>query len=197
MSFMAWKDVDPAKVHRLFYPQVPAVITAEFDGRIGGMPAIWCMPLSFNPPIVGVAIAPEHETWRIIANAQAFGVNWMNFSYAKQVGQLGETSARESQNKLSAVGFRTTRGPRTAQPLIQEASAFLECRLSERHMIGTHELLVGSVVTASANDHFEDYWDFSKYNPLLYAGTAEGKDKSWVFKSTRGETVTVPLKHQK
>jgi len=48
------------------------------------MPAIWCMPLSFNPPLVGVAIAPEHETYRIIMDAGAFGTNWLAFSHARQ-----------------------------------------------------------------------------------------------------------------
>ncbi len=191
MSLMAWKGVDPAKVHRLFYPQVPVVITAEFEGRIDGMPAIWCMSLSFKPPLVGVAVEPEHETYKMIESAQAFGVNWIDFSYAKQVGELGETSAKEYENKLSAVGFRTIRGPRTAQ-----ASAFLECQLSGQHQTGTHELMVGVVVMASANDNFDDYWDLSKYNPLLYAGTVDGKKKSWVFKSGRGGTMTIPLKHQ-
>jgi len=193
---MPWKSVDPAKVHRLFYPQVPVVITAEFEGRVGGMPAIWCMPLSFNPPLVGAAIAPEHETYRIITGAQAFGINWLDFTYAKQIGELGEISAKEHENKLSAVGLTTIKGRKTSQPLIQEASAVLECELRERHRTGTHELLVGQVVTALADENFDEYWDFSKYNPLLYAGTVNEKGKSWLFKSGRGETVRVPLKHQ-
>lgn len=193
---MIWKNVDPARIHRLFYPQVPVVITAEFEGRVGGMPAIWCMPLSFKPSLVGVAVANEHETCRMIAGAQAFGANWLNFSYAEGIGELGETSAKECRNKLSAVGFTTIKGSKTSQPLIQEASAVLECRLRETYRTGTHELLVGEVVTASANEDFDDYWDFFKYNPLLYAGTVNGKGKAWVFKSLRGESVEVPLKHQ-
>jgi flavin reductase (DIM6/NTAB) family NADH-FMN oxidoreductase RutF len=193
---MLRKDVDPAKIHRLFYPQVPVIITAEHGGLIGGMPAIWCMPLSFKPPLVGVAVAPEHETYRIITGARAFGMNWLNFSYAAQVGELGETSAKDVKNKLAAAGFTVTKGEKTSQPLIQEASAVLECQLSETHHTGTHELLIGEVVGAFASDGFHDYWDFSKYNPLLYAGTVNGKGKSWVFKSIRGESAEVLLKHQ-
>lgn len=192
---MPWKDVDLARVHRLFYPQVPVVISSEFDGRVGGMPAIWCMPLSFNPPLVGVAIAPEHETYRIITGARAFGINWLSFSHAGQVCELGETSAKAYTNKLSAAGFKTIKGKRTSQPLIQEASAALECRLNETHRTGTHELVVGEVVNAMANSDFVDYWNLSRYNPLLYAGTVNGKEKSWVFRSGRGKSVEVPLRH--
>jgi flavin reductase (DIM6/NTAB) family NADH-FMN oxidoreductase RutF len=192
---MPWKDVGLAKVHRLFYPQVPVVITSEFEGRIGGMPAIWCMPLSFNPPLVGVAIAPEHETHRIILGARAFGINWLGFSHAEQICELGETSAKAHTNKLSAAGFNTIRGKRTSQPLIQEASAALECRLNETYRTGTHELVIGQVVNAMANSDFGDYWDLSRYNPLLYAGTVNAKEKYWVFRSVGGKSVEVPLRH--
>ena len=195
MITLPWKDIEPAKVHRLFYPQVPVVITTEFQGHIGGMPAIWCIPLSFNPPLVGVAIAPEHATYEMLIGAQAFGVNWLNFSFAKQVGELGENSAKEVTDKLSAVGLRIVKGNLTGQPLIRDAEAALECRLLEQHRIGTHELVVGEVVAASATENFTEYWDFSKYNPILYAGTVND-GKCWVFRSGIGEKAVVPLKHQ-
>lgn len=195
MRFMAWKVVDPAKIHRLFYPQVPIVITAQFEHQVGGMPAIWCMPLSFNPALVGVAVAPEHETHKIITHTHAFAMNWLDFSYAKQVGELGEISAKVVRNKIMEVGFSVVKGTMTGQPLIKEASAVLECQLIEKHQTGTHDLLVGKVILASA-ENFDDYWDFSKYNPLLYAGTIDDKGKSWLFKSARGEAIRVPITHQ-
>ncbi len=193
---MKWNSVDPAKIHRLFYPQVPIIVTVEFQDRVGGMPAIWCMPLSFSPVLVGVALAPEHETYRMIVDAQAFGLNWVQFPDAKKVGELGETSASEYADKLSAVSFTTVKGEKTSQPLIQEASATLECRLHEKHLTGTHELVIGKVVAAYATEDFSDYWDFTKYNPLLYAGTVNGKEKSWMFMSGRAEISRIPLKHQ-
>jgi flavin reductase (DIM6/NTAB) family NADH-FMN oxidoreductase RutF len=193
---LSWKDVDSTKFHRLFYPQVPVVISVEFEGRIGGMPAIWCMPLSFNPPLIGLGIAPEHETYRMVVGSGSFGVNWLDFSYAKQIGALGEESGRNQVNKLAAVGLSTTKGKRTSQPLIKEASAVLECQLKERHRTGTHELFVAEAVNASAHDHFRDYWDFSKYNPILYAGTVDGAGKSWNFMSGRGEFIKVSMRHQ-
>ena len=189
---MLWKNVNPARIHRLFYPQVPVVITVEFDGRIGGMPAIWYTPLSFRPPLVGVAVAPEHKTYEMISGAKAFGVNWLDFSYAKQVGQLGDTSGQYYVNKLSAVGLATVKGKALGQPLIAEASATLECVHSDTHRTGTHELIVGQVVAARADKSFRDYWDHTRYNPLLYTGTENGKAKSWVFKSLRARRLLFP-----
>jgi hypothetical protein len=45
-----WKEVNRAKVRRLFYSQVPVIVTVEFEGRMGSMAAICCVPLSFMPP---------------------------------------------------------------------------------------------------------------------------------------------------
>jgi flavin reductase (DIM6/NTAB) family NADH-FMN oxidoreductase RutF len=195
MILMAWKDVNTAKVHRLFYPQVPVIVTVERTARIGAMPAIWCMPLSFNPPLIGVSVAPEHETCKMILDTQAFAINWLEYSYAEQVGELGETSGREYVNKLSTVGLTTIKGSKTSQPLIQEASAALECRLRERVRTGTHELIVGEVAGAYATEDFGDYWDFSKYDPMFYAGTTSERVKDWVFMSCRGAVRRIPFKH--
>ena len=193
---MPWKSVNPDNVHRLFYPQVPVIIAVNFHDRVGGMPAIWCMPLSFKPPLVGVAIAPEHETFKMIVQAEAFAVNFVSVHYAEQVGVLGESSSREIRNKLASAGFTVTEGKLTGQPLIQEAEAALECRLYARHRVGTHELVVGEVAAAMAGDNFGEYWNFDLYTPILYAGTEVRGGKCWVFRSLKGEKVTVPLKHQ-
>jgi flavin reductase (DIM6/NTAB) family NADH-FMN oxidoreductase RutF len=188
------KKLELEKVHRLFYPQVPVLVTVEYQGRIGGMPAIWCMPLSFKPPKVAVSIAPEHETYGMINGTKSFGLNWLDYSHAKQLAELGETSGKEHRDKLSAVGLTTVRGRATSQPLVREALATLECRVEESIRVGTHQLLICDVVDAEAGEEFGDYWDFSKYHPLLYAGTKNGDTRFWLFISTRGERTEIPLK---
>lgn len=193
---MLWYDVELSKFHRLFYPQIPVVVTVEFAGRIGGMPAIWCMPLSFSPPMVGVAVNPEHDTYGKIVGARAFAVNWLDFSFAEKVARLGETSGKEYPDKLAAVGLTTRRGVRTTLPIIQEASAALECVVRDSHRTGTHELIIGEVLAAQASAGFRDYWDFGRYDPLLYAGTVEGPRKSWFFLSAKGERSLIPLATQ-
>ena len=76
-----------------------------------------------------------------------------------------------SQTKLSAVRFTSIKGRKTAQPLIKEVAAAIECRLKELLRTGTHELIVGEVDGNYAVEHFKEYWNFSKYEPLLYGGT--------------------------
>jgi len=126
---MTWNRVDRARFHRLFYPEVSVVVTVGVNGRVGAMPAIWCMPLSFDPPLIGIAIAPEHETYKMIMRAGSFVVNWLDYSHAEQVGELGEISAKEYPQKLAAAGLSVLKKEKRSQPLIEEASAVLECRM--------------------------------------------------------------------
>src|SRR5208282_2893350 len=149
-----WKDIETSKVHRLFYPQVPVVVTVEFEGQIGGMPAIWCTPLSFDPPLIGVAVAPDHQTFKMLMGARTFGINWLDYSYAKELAQLGNTSAKGLTNKLTSAGLKTFKGKKTMQPLIEQSSANLECQLNQNYRVGTHELVVGEVLSASALSSF-------------------------------------------
>jgi flavin reductase (DIM6/NTAB) family NADH-FMN oxidoreductase RutF len=193
---MNWNHVDPSKIHRLFYPQVPVIVTVESKGRIGAMPAICCMPLSFKPPLIGIAIAPEHETYKMILEAQAFSINWLDYSHADQVGELGEISGKEYAEKLAAVELTAVKKEGRSQPVIQQASAVLECRVRESHRTGTHELIIADVLGAYAAECFSEYWDFSKYNPLLYSGTVDVGKKAWIFMSPRGTIRQVPLKHE-
>jgi flavin reductase (DIM6/NTAB) family NADH-FMN oxidoreductase RutF len=58
------------------------------------MPAIWYVPISFTSPLLGVAVAPDHATYRLICGAREFCVNWVEFSYANQIGDLGGISAK-------------------------------------------------------------------------------------------------------
>ena len=126
---------------------------------------------------------------------RGFTVNWFDYSHAREVGELGEISGRDFADKLAVVKLTTVKNKGSFQPLIQEASAALECQVKEEHQIGTHQLVIGEVVEAHASDSFRDYWDFSKYEPLLYAGTEDGEGKSWRFMSTQRSTVRVPFKH--
>ena len=45
--------------------------------------------------------------------------------------------------------------------------------------------MVGEVAGAYVVEHLKEYWDFSRYEPLLCAGTISQKVKSWLFMASR------------
>ncbi len=188
-------DIDASNFHRLFYPVVPVVITASADERVGGMPAIWCTPLSFTPPMIGAAIAPDHQTYQLAKASGFFGVNWLDSKYALELTKLVEVHGKDFENKLEAVGFHTILTANAAVPTILEASASAACSIQQDLPVGTHNLLIGKCMQLSAVQDFADYWLFRDYHPMLYAGTINGKDPRWLFaKIAQEQTFTVPRK---
>ena len=160
-------------IHRLFYPTVPVMVTSESKGMVGGMPANSCIPLSFDPPLVGISVAPRHHTHSLIKESKVFALNWVDRKHSSKVEELGKGSGRAATDKLADSGFTTTNGKAVPVPVLREAVAVVECRVRERYVTGDHNLLVAESLIAYASEDFADYWKFNTYWPILYAGTTE------------------------
>ena len=158
------------RIERLFYPVVPVVITAESDGRVGGMLAAWWTQLSFSPFLVGVAIAPERYTYRLVEDAKAFGLNFLDFKYVDKMPYLGDVSERFLKDKIRKAGFTVIKGKVLGVPLLKEAAAAVEAKLVKIYEVGDHDFFVGEVKAAYAIDDFDEMWKLESYKPLMYLG---------------------------
>jgi flavin reductase (DIM6/NTAB) family NADH-FMN oxidoreductase RutF len=63
-------------------------------------------------------------------------------------------------------------GMRPVYPVLDDAAAWLECRVEWLREAGDHFLVLGAVVDAQASDDFAEYWGFRSYSPILYVGEA-------------------------
>jgi flavin reductase (DIM6/NTAB) family NADH-FMN oxidoreductase RutF len=178
------RHVDPSKIHRLFYPAVPAIVSCGDGGMVYAMAAVSVVSLSDDPPLVGVSSSPGHATHQAVLRAGRFSLSWMDASLARSLHVLGTTS-HGVPDKLRAAGLKHSRGRKLGVPLVQGAAASLECSLDARQPLGDHELLIGKVHEARASDDFQGYWRFESYRPILYAGIQGGSFKT--YRPTRGE----------
>jgi len=165
------RKVESLKVYRLLYPVVPAVVAATSGGRVAAMPVVTLISLSNEPPLIGFSSLPSHTTYKTIIEAGRFSVSWLDRRFAKAVTELGTSTDPERGDKLRAAGLHYTAGE-LGTPVIEEASATLECRFSASQRFGDHNLVIGEVKSARAVDDFEDYWTFNEYRPMLYSGLA-------------------------
>ena len=134
------------------------------------MPVVSLASLSDEPPLVGFASSPSHSTYVAIIEAGRFSVSWLDTDHAKAVIRLGTETGLRKRDKLGDVGLHHRRGRALGVPLIDEASATLECRLESSKKVGDHRLVVGRVERAEAIEDFCDYWAFDEYRPILYEG---------------------------
>ena len=167
-------NVELSNVHRLFYPQVPLVLSAEFRGRVSAMPVVSYASISDTPPLVGVACNLYAFTYKLSARARAFSLSVLDTRKLDAMGRLASVSGAKVQDKLAEVGLAHRRGTSVGAPVLADAVATIECSLFSRRRLGDHVLMVGRVEACYASDAFSGFWSFKKYRPILYAGWKEG-----------------------
>jgi len=134
------------------------------------MAAVSCMPISVNPPLVGISISPKNRTHGLVEASGCFALNWLDAQDISKVAYCGFVSGSGVRDKISASGFHIRQGTELSLPVISEAYATAECRVVDRFVLGDHDLFIGEVVVAYATDDFDQYWLFREYSPILYIG---------------------------
>lgn len=121
------------------FPTGVTIITAfDADHQPWGLTANSFTSVSLEPPIVSVCIAKAGRVFPTLAGADHFAVNIL--SAAQQ--DLALHFASIVENRFT--GTEWTAG--SAAPLLDGASAHLECAVHERVDAGDHEILLGCVV---------------------------------------------------
>jgi flavin reductase (DIM6/NTAB) family NADH-FMN oxidoreductase RutF len=166
--------VEFSKLHRLFYPQVPLVLCAQFRGRISAMPVVAYVSLSESPPLLGVACNPLAFTYRLSVKARAFSLCLLDEKDLRAFERLAIISGAKVRDKLEEVGLNHTNGTRVNAPVITSSVGTIECSLVSKRKLGDHVLLVGKAEACYAASDFSDFWKYKAYNPILYTGWRGG-----------------------
>lgn len=157
-------------------PGVVTLVTTRYRDKVNVMPASWTAPVSYNPPRVGVAVAPIHVTYDLIRRSAVFALNIPGRPLAEQVERAGRLSGREVDDKLAALGLTEEEADEIEVPLIAECLAHIECGLVEAVELGDHVWFVGEVLMAKADrDAFDEVWllgEDEEKKPLLHLGDA-------------------------
>ncbi len=157
------------------YPRLVVVVGVHAEGKRNLMPAVWNTPLSFDPPLYGVSIAPKRYTHDLILKSMQFSVCFFPYRLSDLVEALGSVSGRDV-DKFSKYGIETLPSVELDVPVPKDAYAVLECEYVEHKQFGDHTLFVGEVKVIHYNEDVctEAYGmpilDLFKEKPVLYAG---------------------------
>ncbi len=168
------KSVDTSLVHRLFYPGVSAVLSAQSGRTVSAMPVIAYAPLSEKPPLFGVSCGSGSFTLKVALASKAFALSLLDAKHVRSVEILASHRGKKGSDKLAEAGLKHRRGKAVNAPVISASIAALECSLYHTEKLGDHVLMVGKVEAAYASSDFDGYWRFRHYRPMLYAGWRDG-----------------------
>jgi flavin reductase (DIM6/NTAB) family NADH-FMN oxidoreductase RutF len=156
-------DIPLSEANRLINHGPVVLISCQSAGKPNVMTAAWQTPVSKNPPLVAVSIAPGRYSHQLIEESREFVLNIPTHDILKKVHGCGKVSGREV-DKFQKYELTPFPASKVNPPLIKECIAHLECTLRDSVKVGDHTLFVGEVLSASVEEDLFD--DFLKVDDL-------------------------------
>ena len=154
------------------YPRVAAIVTVNCAGRKNAMAVAWHSPVSFKPPLYGIAISPKRYTCHMINESKQFGINFMPQGAAETIAAVGGSSGSFT-DKFTEFNIGEDSAVKTDVPILQEAYAAYECKVVDNRIFGDHAWITGEIVAVHiAGSLFKENGiiDLKLLQPALYLG---------------------------
>ena len=116
------------------------VLTTRVDDIINGMIASWVTQVSYDPPLVMVAIHPKRYSHGLVDKGRSFALHIID---RDQEEMLKIFKGPDPEKKFSHVPWEPGK---TGAPVLKDSLAWLELTVQERYSPGNHTLFVGEVV---------------------------------------------------
>ena len=119
-------------------------------GKRNLMTLSWAMQVATAPKLVAVSVETAAVTHQLISDSEVFAVSILRRDDRAVVRRFVKP-VDPSDVELEADGTGTMRGEpvradRTGAPILANAAAFVDCRLTDTVALGSHSLFVGEVV---------------------------------------------------
>lgn len=115
------------------------------EGQSHAMTVNWVTQISFEPPMLAVAIEKESKSLPMVRGAGAFAISIFPTGARQAAGRLGRHS-RNVPDKLEGVAHHA--GPLSGAPILDEATGWLECSVRSESDAGDHVLMIAEVMEA-------------------------------------------------
>lgn len=161
-----------SKAYKLLAPRpVWLVTTTDSKGRINAAPFSFVTPLEFDPPLLGFACDPEHDTYKNITETKEFVVNIPHATLAKQILICGKNFAR-GVNELEKAGLTWRKSEKVKPPLVNECLIAVECKLREIKEDKDNCFIIGEAVAIHYDKNvFDGELQLKRFKPLMHLGS--------------------------
>ena len=143
-----------------FLSPIPAVMLScrgtepGFD-RDNLITIAWAGVINSDPPMVSVSIRPERHSYSQIVQSGVFCLNLIGRDLCKATDYCGVKSGRDV-DKFKEMGLHAREVEGFPAPALDEAPAFLCCRVKQRIPLGSHDVFLGAVEQGYVSDKLFD-----------------------------------------
>ena len=144
------------KPGNMLYP-VPAVTVS--CGRKGEKPNIitvaWAGTVCSDPPMVSISVRKERYSYEIIRETGEFVINLVNRELVRAADYCGVKSGRDT-DKFKEMGLTAQPSRYVGAPGIGESPVNLECRVTNRLELGSHDMFLARVEGVAIDGKYMD-----------------------------------------
>ena len=137
---------------------VPVVMVscAGQEARPNLITLAWAGMVCSDPPMLSISVRKSRHSHGLIESTGEFVVNLVDQNQAKAADYCGVKSGRD-MDKFAACGLNAIPAPPLdIAPALQEAPAYLCCRVEKILPLGSHDLFLARIVSVSVNRSFQD-----------------------------------------
>ena len=120
------------------------ILTVQQQGRVNGATVAWVTQVSHDPLLIMVSLAGVRFSHDMVKQSGYFGLSVLSQDQVALARDFGFKTGRDT-NKFEGVGYSASD---QGLPILDDACAYIECRLVSTFPAGDHTLLVGEVVEA-------------------------------------------------
>jgi flavin reductase (DIM6/NTAB) family NADH-FMN oxidoreductase RutF len=154
----------------VFPGPVTLVTVADAAGGANIVTLAWVGMACSDPVCVTIAVRPSRHSHGLLKASGEFCVNIPSEDMAAATDLCGVVSGRDT-DKWAAAGFTSEPAEHVSAPRIAECRYSLECRVVHSVVLGAHELFVGEVLGAYADESVLDEQgslDYGLLRPFAY-----------------------------
>ena len=160
------------KAGNMLYP-LPAVLVSVADraGKSNLFTVVWTGTICSDPPMVSISVRPERYSHHMIEETGEFVINLTTEALAFATDYCGVKSGRDV-DKWNEMNLTPIAAERVKAPMVGESPVNLECRVTQKLELGTHDMFIAEVLAVHVDDQYMD--DSGRFNlndskPLVYS----------------------------
>lgn len=160
------------KAGNMLYP-LPAVLVSVADraGKSNLLTLAWTGTICSDPPMVSISVRPERYSHHMIEETGEFVINLTTEDLVFATDYCGVKSGRDV-DKWREMNLTPIAAEHVKAPMVAESPVNLECRVTQKLELGSHDMFIAEVLAVHVDDRYMD--DTGRFNlndskPLVYS----------------------------
>ena len=141
----------------LVAPVPPAMIScgSEEDGNANIITIAWTGIINTIPPKTYISVRPSRHSYGIIKNSGEFAINLTTTALVRSADYCGVYTGAKV-DKFEKCGFTKELADTVGAPRIAECPVALECRVTERVPLGSHDMFLAEILSVAVDEELFD-----------------------------------------